>query len=272
MDGAVRYITGEEARSLSLQTSRPIEDVTSSYDSKEELNRDSRRQELIESLKTFFGCRYVVLTSCCLSALSLCLRYKKIKKTTLPSRTSMRIPLLLSSLEIDFEWREGDWAEAYPLGDSGIIDGAVLNFRNSYRPTTLTCISFSFGSPSGAGIGGAILLDDLESFVELRKLLADNEKESLLFGGESGSEDFLFEGEYSMHWTVVDKVASTITNLGNPDFLPKPYPDLTKDELFNGFTFDDCPKDKLPKMLHMSSKWASTSSLLKNQNDSFITS
>ena len=272
MDGVPRYITGQEAEELSIQSSRPIEDVTSSYDPKEELNRDSRRQELIESLKTFFGCRYIVLTSCGLSALSLCLRHKKINATTLPRQTSMRVPLLLSYLGIDFAWDPTEWTDCYPLGDSGIIDGALLNIRNSYVTNTLTCLSFSFGSPSGAGIGGAILLDDLESFVELRKLLADSEKESLLFGKGSSNEDFLFEGEYSMHWTVVDKVIATIDNLGNPDFLPRPYPDLTEDELFNGFTFDKCPKEKLPKMLHMSSKWASTSSMLNKHRESALTS
>jgi|TARA_B100001971_G_scaffold196862_1_gene205045 dTDP-4-amino-4,6-dideoxygalactose transaminase len=126
-----------------------------------------------QKIAHWYGSPYAVAVDCCTHAVELCLRYKKIKKFTVPPNTYPSIPNLAKKIGIEFEWKEEDWKDYYYLGGTNIIDAAVLWKKHSYIPGTLMCLSFQFQKHLSLGRGGMILLDDKEAKDELKKMSYD---------------------------------------------------------------------------------------------------
>ena len=74
-------------------------------------------------------------------------------------------------LGLEWEWREEDWKDYYYIGNTNIIDAAVLWERNSYISNTY--ISFQFKKHLSLGRGGVILLDDENAYNSLVKMVYD---------------------------------------------------------------------------------------------------
>jgi|TARA_B100001964_G_scaffold139030_1_gene153319 dTDP-4-amino-4,6-dideoxygalactose transaminase len=126
-----------------------------------------------QKIAHWYGSPYAVAVDCCTHAVELCLRYKKIKKFTVPPNTYPSIPNLAKKIGIEFEWKEEDWKDYYYLGGTNIIDAAVLWKKHSYIPGTLMCLSFQYQKHLSLGRGGMILLDDKEAKDELKKMSYD---------------------------------------------------------------------------------------------------
>lgn len=126
-----------------------------------------------ELISDFFGSKYAVAVDCCTHGLELCMRYKNVKKYTIPYRTYISVPFLADKLGIEFEWREEKWKDYYYLGNTNIIDAAVLWRKNSYIPNTFMCLSFQFKKHLSLGRGGMILTDVPEAALELKKMSYD---------------------------------------------------------------------------------------------------
>ena len=86
----------------------------------------------------FYGADYAIAVDCCTHGLELCLRYTKTKSYTIPKRTYISVPFLASKLGIEFEWRDENWSDYYFLGNTNIIDAAVLWKKDSYISNKLT--------------------------------------------------------------------------------------------------------------------------------------
>jgi hypothetical protein len=95
-----------------------------------------------EKIAEFFGAPYAVAVDCCTHGIELCLRDQQIKKISVPKRTYISVPFLADKLNIDLEWRDEVWQDFYFIGDTNIIDAAVLWEKNSYIPNTFMCLSF----------------------------------------------------------------------------------------------------------------------------------
>ena len=138
-------------------------------------------KEFENKIAEFYGSPYAVAVDCCTHAIELCLRYKRVKKFTVPPKTYPSIPNLAKKIGIEFEWKEENWKDYYQLGGTnkihglkgGIIDAAVLWKENSYIPNSLMCLSFQFQKHLSLGRGGMILTDDKESKDELKKMSYD---------------------------------------------------------------------------------------------------
>lgn len=138
--------------------------------------------ELFEiELAKFFGSPYAVATDCCTHAIELCLRFKNIKKTKCPSQTYVSIPMTLKKLGIEWSWKDEAWQDYYRLDDTNIIDAAVLWKENSYIPGTLMCLSFQFQKTLSLGRGGAILCDNYDEYVILKKMSHDGRIPNVLW-------------------------------------------------------------------------------------------
>ena len=124
-------------------------------------------------IASFFGSPYGVAVDCCTHALELCLRDQKIQKFSTPKRTYISVPFLAQKLNIDFSWRDETWQDYYYLGDSNIIDAAVLWEKDSYIPNTFMCLSFQFRKHLSLGRGGMILTDNKEAALRLKKMSYD---------------------------------------------------------------------------------------------------
>ena len=74
----------------------------------------------------FFGAPYAVAVDCCTHGIELCLRRQNIKCITVPKRTYLSIPFLSHKLNIELKWKDEKWEDYYYIGDTNIIDAAVL--------------------------------------------------------------------------------------------------------------------------------------------------
>ena len=126
-----------------------------------------------EKVSNFFGSPYAIAVDSCTHGIELCLRYEGFSKITVPTRTYISIPFLSNKLNIDMEWSEDKWQDYYYLGNTNIIDAAVLWKKDSYIPKTYMCLSFQFQKHLSLGRGGMILLDDKESYTTLKKMSYD---------------------------------------------------------------------------------------------------
>jgi dTDP-4-amino-4,6-dideoxygalactose transaminase len=126
-----------------------------------------------DKIAEFYGSPYAVAVDCCTHAIELCLRYKEVKKFTVPPNTYPSIPNLAEKIGIEFEWEEREWKDYYQLGGTNIIDAAVLWKKNSYIPNSLMCLSFQYQKHLSLGRGGMILTNDKESCDVLKKMSYD---------------------------------------------------------------------------------------------------
>mgnify|MGYP003389260588 CR=1 FL=1 len=126
-----------------------------------------------EEIANFFGSPYAVAVDCCTHSIELCLRYKKVKRITIPKRTYLSVAFLGKKLDIDLDWKDEEWIDYYYLGGTNIIDAAVLWKSKSYIPNTFMCLSFQFQKHLSLGRGGMILTDDNNARSALKRMSYD---------------------------------------------------------------------------------------------------
>ena len=135
-------------------------------------------REFEREISDFFGSPYAIATDSCTHALELCLRYEGYTKITVPTRTYISVPFTAMKLGLEWEWREEDWKDYYYIGNTNIIDAAVLWERNSYISNTYMCVSFQFQKHLSLGRGGIILLDNEDAYNSLMKMVYDGRDNS----------------------------------------------------------------------------------------------
>jgi dTDP-4-amino-4,6-dideoxygalactose transaminase len=129
--------------------------------------------EFENKVANFFGSPYAIAVDCCTHGLELCLRYEKCDDIEIPCRTYISVPFLAEKLKLKWKWKEEEWKDFYYLGNTNIIDAAVLWKKNSYIPNTYMCLSFQFQKHLSLGRGGMILLDNKDSYDVLKKMSYD---------------------------------------------------------------------------------------------------
>ena len=120
-----------------------------------------------------YGAKYAVATDCCTHAIELCLRYVKADNILIPTRTYISVPFTAIKLGLSWKWDNSKWHEYYQIGNTNVIDAAVLWRENSYIPDTLMCLSFQYQKHLSLGRGGMILTDDKDAAKELKKMSYD---------------------------------------------------------------------------------------------------
>jgi len=125
-------------------------------------------------LASYFGSRYCVATDCCTHAVELCLIQQHVKKTTCPKHTYLSIPMTYKKLKLDWQFVDDKWHEYYQLGDTGIYDAATFWSKGNYISGSKMCVSFQKRKTLSLGRGGAILLDDYDEAVELKRMAYDS--------------------------------------------------------------------------------------------------
>jgi len=121
----------------------------------------------------FYGAPFAVAVDCCTHAIELCLRLKKITKTSCPTRTYLSIPMTLEKLSISWNFDNREWVDHYEFENTGIIDAAVFWKEGGYIPRKLMCLSFQYKKHLSLGRGGMILLDDRQDAEILKKMSYD---------------------------------------------------------------------------------------------------
>ena len=126
-----------------------------------------------DKVAEFYGSKYAVAVDCCTHAIELCLRYTQADEVTFPTRTYISVPFLGEKLNLKWSWDETEWQDYYYIGNTNIVDAAVLWKKDSYIPGTLMCLSFQFQKHLNLGRGGMILTDDEYASEQLKKMSYD---------------------------------------------------------------------------------------------------
>jgi dTDP-4-amino-4,6-dideoxygalactose transaminase len=129
--------------------------------------------EFEQKIAEFYGSPHGVAVDCCTHAIELCLRYNKPETMVVPARTYISIPFLAKKIGIELEWKEEEWTDFYYIGNTNVVDAAVLWRKGSYLPGTLMCLSFQFRKHLNLGRGGMILTDDKQAALDLKKMSYD---------------------------------------------------------------------------------------------------
>ena len=188
--------------------------------------------EFESKVAQFFGSPYAISVDSCTHGLELCLRYEECNDISIPCRTYISVPFLAKKLNLKWNWREENWQDYYYLGNSNIIDAAVLWKRNSYISGTYMCLSFQFQKHLSLGRGGMILLDSKKSYDILKKMSYDGR-----IPGIPWREQNIDVVGYHYYMTPetakmgIDKFADAV-NTTSRQWIVTDWPDLRNMEVF----------------------------------------
>lgn len=180
----------------------------------------------------YFGSPYAVATDCCTHAIELCLRHKEVKAATCPTHTYISVPFTLEKLGIRWQFENKPWKDYYFLGNTNIIDAAVLWQKNSYVPESLMCLSFQFKKHLNLGRGGMILVDNYNDYIELKKMSYDGRVDNVPWAEQNITS-------IGYHYYMTPETAelgiskfNTVKDLAPKQWSWQDYPNLTNMEVF----------------------------------------
>jgi len=125
-------------------------------------------------LCNYTGAGYCVLTDSCTHAIELCFRHQAITGTvSMPRHTYISALMVLHKLGLSVEFTDNNWVYEYRYGNANIWDSARGLDKNMYRAGQMQCLSFGHTKRLEIGRGGAILLDNYNNYVELKRMAYD---------------------------------------------------------------------------------------------------
>ena len=125
-----------------------------------------------KEIASFYGSPYAVATDSCTHAIELCLRYTNAKSAYCPTYTYLSIPMTFMKLGLEWKFNKQEWKDYYYV-TKNIIDSAVFWKEDGYIPGTFMCLSFQYQKHLSLGRGGAILCDNENDYIELKKMSYD---------------------------------------------------------------------------------------------------
>ena len=191
--------------------------------------------KLENKIAKFFGAPYAVCLDACTHGIELCLKLQNIETITVPKRTYISIPFLANKLNINLEWKDEHWQDYYKVNNDfkPIYDAAVLWKKDSYVPGSFMCLSFQFQKHLSLGRGGAILCDNREDAIKLKKMSYDGRLPDIPWRDQDIDT-------YGYHYYMTPETAQLGLEKFDQAVLDKPkqwvindWPDLTKMMVFN---------------------------------------
>jgi len=138
-------------------------------------------EEFENLIADYFGSNYAVSVDCCTHGIELCLRLLESNNVECPTKTYLSIPMTFEKLNLSWSFVDKYWEDFYQIGNTPIIDAAVLWKPNSYIHGTYTCLSFQFKKHLNLGRGGMILLDSKQDYHTLKKMRWDGRVDNVLW-------------------------------------------------------------------------------------------
>jgi hypothetical protein len=136
-------------------------------------------------------------------------------------------------LNLNWSWKNEEWENYYYIGNTNIIDAAVVWEQNSYIPNTYMCLSFQFKKHLPLGRGGAILLDNKDDYEILKKMSYDGRDLSKPWA----EQDISILGYHYYMTPETAKIGikkfEEVKNLPKKVWSYTMYPDLSKMSVFN---------------------------------------
>ncbi len=181
----------------------------------------------------YFNAPHAVAVDCCTHAIELCLRLVQPKAVTCPSHTYLSIPMTFEKLGLQWAFYDYKWEEYYYIGNTNIIDAAVLWRKDSYIPNTFMCLSFQFKKHLSLGRGGMILTDNADAAKKLKKLSYDGRLPDVQWKEQDVDM-------FGYHYYMTPETAelgierfSQVKDIESKQWSDKDYPDISKMRVFN---------------------------------------
>ena len=195
------------------------------------------------ALAEYTGAPLVVTTTSCTMALLLALKWWMHtewpqheaegipRPIEIPKRTYIGVPMSILNAGCRVTFREEQWSGEYLLSPAAIWDSARRFTSGMYRPGMMQTVSFHWSKILGLGQGGAILHDNDEADVFLRKARFDGRTE----GVPPSEDEPTFAGVHA--YMMPRDAAEGLSRLAvlprdNADLPWDDYPDLSKMEIF----------------------------------------
>lgn len=188
--------------------------------------------EFEDTIAKYYGSPYAVATDCCTHAIELCLRLTKPEHVTVPKHTYLSVPMTFEKLNMKWNWYDTYWKDYYYIGNTNIIDGAVYWKKRGYIPGTMLCLSFQYKKHLNTGRGGMILLDNYESYAQLKKMVYDGRMPFTAWAEQD--VDMLGYHYYMTPETAELGLArfNIVKDMEPRDWSFKDYPDLSQMKVF----------------------------------------
>jgi|TARA_R110000744_G_scaffold265149_1_gene379331 hypothetical protein len=141
--------------------------------------------------------------------------------------------MTFEKLSLDWNFTNEQWSEYYNIGNTNIIDAAVLWRKNSYIPSTIMCVSFQMKKHLSLGKGGVILLDNEEDAEILRQIRYDGRPD--LESPWADQNIQLFGYHYQMTYETAEMGVNKFQEAVYREpkhWTWKDYPNLSKYEIF----------------------------------------
>lgn len=188
--------------------------------------------EFEDTIAKYYGSPYAVATDCCTHAIELCLRLTKPEHVTVPKHTYLSVPMTFEKLNMKWSWYDTYWKDYYYIGNTNIIDAAVYWKKRGYIPNTMMCLSFQYKKHLNTGRGGMILLDNYESYAQLKKMVYDGRMPFTAWAEQD--VDMLGYHYYMTPETAELGLArfNIVKDMEPRDWSFKDYPDLSQMKVF----------------------------------------
>lgn len=184
-----------------------------------------------QELAEFTGAPYTVMTDCCTHAIELCFRLNRPNVLKFTAYTYLSIPMLMHKLAIQYEYMDEQWTGEYRFYGSNVWDCARRLEKDMHRQGQIQCLSFGWDKPLQIGRGGAILLDDKDSYQRLIEMRYDGRDLTQV----PWQEQRVFRVGYHYRPTIEEAEAASQElkkiKITNPKPKYKQYPDLRTIEI-----------------------------------------
>lgn len=188
--------------------------------------------EFENQLAEYFNAPYCVTTDCATHAIELCLRLKRIKKTSCPRHTYISVPMTLEKLNIEWSFNYEQWRDLYCFEGTNIYDAAVFWESKKYITNSMMCLSFQFKKPLNLGRGGAVLLDNKQEAEQLRRMSYDGRERDIMWVEQLDSISQMGYHYYMTPETALLGIEKLHQTKKEKDWGWQDYPDLSLAPIF----------------------------------------
>jgi dTDP-4-amino-4,6-dideoxygalactose transaminase len=184
-----------------------------------------------KELSRYTGAPYIVLTDSCTHAIELCFRLNKYNgPVMMPRKTYVSVLMAMHKLGLPVYFdSEIEWEYEYRIAPLNIWDSARAFDKDMYIAGRQQCLSFGWDKRLAIGHGGAILLDNIEDYHQLKAMAYDGRH--LENNPWQTQKDWKLGFHYNMRLEDAQKgieMLSRLDELPNKQSQLKTYPDVSK--------------------------------------------
>ena len=183
-----------------------------------------------KELSRYTGAPYIVLTDSCTHAIELCFRLNKYNgPVMMPRKTYVSVLMAMHKLGLPVYFdSEIEWEYEYRIAPLNIWDSARAFDKDMYIAGRQQCLSFGWDKRLAIGHGGAILLDNIEDYHQLKAMAYDGRH--LENNPWQTQKDWKLGFHYNMRLEDAQKgieMLSRLDELPNKQSQLKTYPDVS---------------------------------------------